>query len=164
MSYSKICKICGNEFESESKNAKYCSDNCSKRGAKKARRSRKLKHINAVRRGDDKEIDGLIRLAYKLAHEAAKLCLHKKCACKDKDHICSEKLVIHHIDHNVLNNHPSNLMWLCEKAHREIHKQEEDCSINEEIKSFITIRKQSEIRERNLIRQKERETDLNHNA
>ena len=47
---------------------------------------------------------------------------------------------------------------------REIHKQEEYCSITEEIKSFITIRKQSEIRERNLIRQKERETDLNHNA
>ena len=48
---------------------------------------------------------------------------------------------------------PSNLRWLCEKAHHEIHNQEEDCSIREEIKAFVTIRKQEEIRERNRIKQ-----------
>lgn len=162
MTYSKICKICGNTFESESKNAKYCSDSCLKRNAKKARRARKMKHINAVRRGDDKEVDNLIRSAYRLAHESAKLCLHKQCSYKEKDHECSGKLVIHHIDHNVLNNHPSNLMWLCEKAHHEIHSQEYDCSMVDEIKSFITIRKQVEIRKKNLARQKERNNSQNH--
>ena len=55
------------------------------------------------------------------------------------------------------NNSPQNLQWLCEKAHREIHNNEEDCSIIEEVKAFITIRKQAEIRERNLIKQRERE-------
>lgn len=149
MSYTKICCICGNSFESDSSNTKYCSDKCAKRGAKKNYRSRKMKHINAVRRGDDKEIDNLIISAYKLSHAVAKLCLAKKCMCKTKDHICDGNLCIHHIDHNIFNNHPSNLEWLCEKAHIELHNIEEDCSIPLEIKAYITIRKQEEIRIRN---------------
>lgn len=145
----KICKICNKEFETESNNRIYCSDDCAKKANKKNYRRRKMKRINSVRRGDDTAIDSLIKSAYRLAHESAKLCLHKQCSCKEKDHECSGKLVIHHIDHNVLNNHPSNLMWLCEKAHREIHKIEDDCSMIDEIKAYITIRKQVEIRKRN---------------
>lgn len=150
MTFTKTCKICGNTFESDSRNTKYCSDKCSKRGAKKAYRSRKLKHLNAVRNGDDKEIDSLIASAYKLSREVAKMCLIKKCSCTDKDHVCDGELNVHHIDHCVFNNNPSNLQWLCEKAHHEIHNQEEDCSIRDEIKAFVTIRKQEEIRYRNL--------------
>lgn len=154
MTFSKKCKICGNEFESDSRNTVYCSDKCAKRGAKKAYRSRKMNHINAVRRGDDKEIESLIKSAYKLSRDIAKMCLHKKCMCTDKDHICSgEELQVHHIDHDPFNCHPSNLMWLCEKAHSEIHNKEEDCSIVEETKAYVTIRKQNEIRERNKLRQ-----------
>lgn len=149
MSFKKTCKICGAEFESESKNTKYCSDKCAKRGAKKAYRSRKMKHINAVRRGDDKEIENLFKMAYKLSREVAKLCLVKKCSCTDKDHICSGELHVHHINHLILDNRPQNLQWLCEKAHHEIHSKEEDCSITEEIKAFIIIRKQEETRIRN---------------
>ena len=155
MAYSKTCKICGKAFESESRNTIYCSDKCSKRGAKKAYRSRKMKHINAVRRGDDKEIEGLIAAAYKLSRDVAKMCLVKKCACTDTNHVCDGELHCHHIDHNPLNCHPSNLIWLCEKAHNEIHAIEEDCSIMDELKAYVTIRKQSEIRERNAAKQKE---------
>lgn len=161
MAYSKICKICGKSFESDSKNTVYCSDKCAKRGAKKAYRSRKMKHINAIRRGDDKEIEALVTAAYKLSREVAKMCLHKKCSCSDKEHICEGELHVHHKNHCVLDNRPSNLQWLCEKAHHEIHSTEEDCSITEEIKAFITTRKQEEIRERNLIRQKKRDGDFN---
>ena len=46
-------------------------------------------------------------------------------------------------------------MWLCEKAHRELHSKEEDCSIIDEIKAFVTIRKQAEIRERNASKRNE---------
>jgi predicted nucleic acid-binding Zn ribbon protein len=159
MTYSKTCKICGKAFESDSKNAVYCSDKCAKRGAKKAYRSRKMKHINAVKRGDDKEIEALITSAYKLSRDIAKMCLHKKCMCTDKDHVCSGELHVHHKNHIIWDNRPQNLQWLCEKAHHEIHNQEEDVSIIEEIRAFITIRKQEEIRERNLIRQKKRESN-----
>lgn len=153
MAYQKKCKICGNAFESESRNTIYCSDKCAKRGAKKAYRSRKMKHINAVRRGDDKEIESLLVAARKLSRDVAKLCLHKVCSCKDENHICEGDLQVHHIDHCVWNNSPQNLQWLCEKAHRELHNNEEDCSIIDETKAFITIRKQAEIRERNSEKQ-----------
>ena len=159
MAYSKTCKICDKPFESDSKNAVYCSDKCAKRGAKKAHRSRKMKHINAVKRGDDKEIEALITSAYKLSRGIAKMCLHKKCMCADKDHLCSGKLHVHHIDHCVWNNSPQNLQWLCEKAHREIHSSEEDCSIIDETRAFIAIRKQAEIRERNLAKQLSKKTN-----
>jgi hypothetical protein len=118
-----------------------------------------MKHINAVKRGDDKEIEALITSAYKLSRDIAKMCLHKKCMCTDKDHVCSGELHVHHKNHIIWDNRPQNLQWLCEKAHHEIHNQEEDVSIIEEIKAFITIRKQEEIRERNLIRQKKRESN-----
>lgn len=153
MAFSKTCKICGTAFESESKNKIYCSDKCAKRGARKAHRSRKMKHINAVRRGDSIEIENLVRSAHKLARDVAKLCLIKKCSYTNKDHVCSENLCVHHINHNPFDNRPENLQWLCEKAHHEIHNQEEDVSIIEETKAFVTIRKQEEIRERNLAKQ-----------
>ena len=65
MAFTKKCKICGATFESDSRNTVYCSDKCAKRGAKKAYRSRKMKHINAVRRGDSEERGGLSTAAYK---------------------------------------------------------------------------------------------------
>ena len=159
MTYSKTCKICGNTFESESRKTIYCSDKCAKRGAKKAYRSRKMKHINAVRRGDEQEIENLITAARRLSRDIAKLCLHKVCSCTDEGHVCEGDLVVHHKDHCVWNNSPQNLQWLCEKAHRELHNSEEDCSIIDETKAFIIIRKQAEIRERNLIKQLSKKTN-----
>lgn len=153
MPFTKICTICGNEFESVSNNTKYCSDKCAKRGAQKAYRSRKMKHINAVKRGDDKAIKQLMTDAYRLSRGIAKLCLFKKCMCNKPGHICEGELQVHHRNHLIWDNRPQNLQWLCEKAHHEIHRQEEDVSIIDEIKSFITIRKQEEIRERNKLKQ-----------
>jgi hypothetical protein len=153
MPFTKICTICGNEFESASNNTKYCSDKCAKRGAKKAYRSRKMKHINAVKRGDDKAIKQLMTDAYRLSRAIAKLCLFKKCMYNKPDHVCEGELQVHHRNHNPFDARPENLCWLCEKAHNEIHNNEEDCSIIEETKAYITIRKQEEIRERNKLKQ-----------
>jgi hypothetical protein len=111
-----------------------------------------MKHINAVRRGDDKEIENLIAAAYKLSREVAKMCLIKKCSCTDPDHVCEGELHVHHINHHVFDTRPENLCWLCEKAHNELHAKEEDCSIESEIKAYVTIRKQNEIRERNAAK------------
>lgn len=155
MTFSKTCKICGTSFDSDARNTIYCSEKCAKRGAKKAYRSRKMKHINAVKRGDDKEIENIIAAAYKLSRDVAKLCLIKKCDCISDGHICEGELQVHHKDHCVFNNSPSNLQWLCEKAHKEVHSNEEDCSIVDEIKAFVTIRKQTEIRMRNENKRKE---------
>lgn len=160
MTYSKTCKICGSTFESESRNTVYCSDKCAKRGAKKAYRSRKMKHINAVRRGDEQEIENLITAARRLSRDIAKLCLHKVCSCTDEGHVCDGDLVVHHKDHNPFNSDPSNLMWVCEKAHNEIHAQEEDCSVVDEIKAYVTIRKQAEIRKRNAEKQKKIDNNI----
>ena len=159
MAYSKTCKICGKEFESNARNTSYCSDKCAKRGAKKAYRSRKMKRINSIRNGDDKAIENVINQAYHLSREVAKLCLVKKCSCTDKDHICEGALHVHHKNHNVLDTRPENLCWLCEKAHHELHAVEEDCSINDEIKAFVVIRKQSEIRDRNAKKRLEKEVE-----
>jgi len=160
MSFTKTCKICGNTFESDSRNTIYCSEKCAKRGAKKAYRARKMKHVNAVRRGDEQEIENLITAARRLSRDIAQLCLHKVCSCTDKDHICEGSLVVHHKDHNPCNCDPSNLMWLCEKAHNDIHSHEEDCSVVDEMKAYITIRKQAEIRQRNKEKQMKENNSL----
>lgn len=154
MAFTKKCKICGNEFESEARNTVYCSEKCARRGAKKAYRSRKMKHINAVRNGDKKEIENLITAAYKLSREVAKMCLPKICVfADDENHICDGELQVHHKNHTPFDMRPENLMWVCEKAHNEIHAKEEDCSIRDEINAYVTIRKQAEIRIRNAKRQ-----------
>jgi hypothetical protein len=59
----------------------------------------------------------------------------------------------------VFDARPENLCWLCEKAHNELHAKEEDCSIESEIKAYVTIRKQNEIRERNAA--KRQSEDIN---
>lgn len=160
MTYTKTCKICGCTFESEARNTIYCSEKCSKKGAKKAYRSRKMKHINAVRRGDDTEIENLVTAAYKLARDVAKLCLIKKCSCTDPDHVCDSDLCVHHINHNPFDNRVENLQWVCDKYHHQIHADEEDCTIQDEIRAYITIRKQAEIRERNAAKQKDKNSHL----
>ena len=156
MKYKKKCPVCGKAFESDVRNKKYCGDACAKRGAKKAYRSRKMKHIRSVMSGDEKEIDNIIQTSYKLAQVIAKMFLPKVCSCTEPGHKCNEKLNVHHKDHNCLNNSVTNLCWLCENAHHQIHNEEEDCSVKEELKAYVVIRKQADIRKRNLDKQKKR--------
>lgn len=47
-----------------------------------------------------------------------KIYVCESCLRKDR------KIEIHHIDHNALNNNISNLIWLCDICHYEIHKDE----------------------------------------
>lgn len=153
MTFTKVCKICNKEFESESRNTSYCSDKCAKRGAKKAYRRRKMKHINSPTYKDDKEIMKLVSKARAVSREIATAFLPIKCSCTDPNHECDGELQCHHIDHNPFNMHPSNLRWLCTKAHAALHAKEEDCNILEEMKAFAKIKEQAEIRARNKEKQ-----------
>lgn len=153
MSYIKTCKICGKEFESESRNTRYCSDKCSKRGAKRAYRSRKMKAINKSTYASDKEINQIVQRVYKPSRELAEMFLPKECTCDEPNHVCDGQLEVHHIDHDPTHLNPSNLKWLCKKAHAQLHSMEEDCDFLGELKAYRTIKEQKEIRDRNRIKQ-----------
>lgn len=149
MTYQKTCKICKKEFESESRNTLYCCDKCAKRGAKRAYRSRKMKRIRSTDYVTEKEIDKIIKKAYALSREIGEMFLNKKCMCIEPGHVCEGEIELHHIDHCPMNMHPSNLIWLCKKAHVHLHSLEEDCDFPGELKSFLIIKEQSNIRKRN---------------
>ena len=149
MAYKKVCKICGSAFESESRNTRYCSEKCAKKGEKKAYRRRKIKAIHKESYTMDKEINQVIQRAYKLSRDIALMFLPQVCSCVEKDHVCDGDLEVHHIDHNPLNMQVSNLRWLCKKAHAQLHSQEEDCDLLAELKAFLAIKEQHNIRLRN---------------
>lgn len=153
MTYSKVCKICKKEFESDSRNTCYCSDKCAKRGAKKAAKRRKMKANFSDEHNTEKSLDKLIQRAYILSREIALALIPQKCSCTDTNHICDGELQCHHINHFVLDMRPQNLRWLCAKAHSELHTREEDCSNLDELKAFLTIKEQEDIRVRNLAKQ-----------
>lgn len=151
--FHKTCKICGCSFDSDARNKVYCSDECAERGKKKATSKRKR---NAARRKEyssDKEVILLINKARALSREIATMLIPMKCSCKSKGHVCDGDLECHHIDHNVFNMHPSNLCWLCKKAHAEVHAAEEDCDMVGEIKAYVKIKEQADIRSRNKAKQ-----------
>lgn len=148
MCYLKSCKICGCEFESEARNTQYCV-NCKIKATKKSESKRKRRVQIATRTDEEKEINSVLQKAYKLSREVAELCLPKKCSCTEKGHICDGELHLHHKDHNPLNIQIDNLCWVCEKAHKSIHSNEEDCDFEKELKSYIFIKEQFDIRERN---------------
>lgn len=149
MTYTKCCKICHSEFTTEARNKLYCCEKCAQKAAKKAYRARQKKKQIQLNNCDDNQFESIIRQAYSLSQNVATMFLPKVCSCKDHDHVCEGELVVHHIDHNVFNTQVSNLCWVCEKAHNEIHNEEEDCSIRDELKAYLTIKEQAEKRIRN---------------
>lgn len=157
MTYTKRCKICGNEFETESRNKVYCCEKCAQRAAKKAYRARQKKKQAQLVKGDDQQFESIIRQAYSLSQNVATMFLPKVCSCKDPNHVCEGELVVHHINHNVFNTQVSNLCWVCEKAHNEIHNNEDDCSIRDELNAYMVIKQQTEIRIKNAQRRANKE-------
>lgn len=140
MSYQKVCKICKKEFESDARNTMYCSDKCAKRGAKRAYRSRKMKHMHSASYATDKDISKIVKKAYCLSREIASMFLVRKCDCPDCTRECASELEVHHIDHNPFNMDPSNLKWVCKKEHARIHSNEHDCDFPNELKAYLGIK------------------------
>lgn len=117
--YNKVCKYCGKEYTSVSRNQRYCSQECcdkaqvvNKKKAKKQAKKRKAYNENV-------EMNRLLSRAYSLAGAIGEH-LPKVCAHKDvPGHVCSGPMELHHRDGNPFNNSPDNLVWLCRKAHEE---------------------------------------------
>lgn len=152
MSFTKTCKICGCEFESEARNTRYCSDKCAKRAAKKAAKKRKVKKDENY--NETVELDRLICKAYALSREIAEMFVPKICACTE-EHECCDEFECHHKDHNPFNMAPSNLQWVCKNGHVAIHSSEEDVDIYSELKAYAVLKQQAEIRERNRLLREE---------
>ncbi len=110
--YNKICKDprCRKPFQSESRNQAYCSPECQKRHSIEKQKRRKVARSSTYE-------NHIVTRAYQLANDIADIFY--------PEHICArcgaESAHVHHIDGNILNNQPTNLVRLCVKCHKEAH-------------------------------------------
>lgn len=128
--YNKVCKYCGKEYTSSSRNQRYCSDECSKKAQKKNR----AKGKRAIKRRDaydlDKELNRLIARAYSLTASVADQLIPCECCMKGvPGHECSGPLEVYHLDSNPLNISPDNLVRLCRAGHEEFQKELPEVSL-----------------------------------
>ena len=151
MVYLKTCKLCGCAFESEARNTRYCSEACKAKASKKTAAKRKRRIAKQELTGKAKDTDLLIQKAYKLSREVAEAFLPKVCKC-GRCHDENTELFVHHIDHNVMNMQPSNLVWLCQEAHTDIHTVEADIDLTAELNAYTVIKEQVETRARNAAK------------
>lgn len=111
---------CGCDYQSLSRNQKYCSDECSElmREAVKKRtkvRAKKRKDYDA-----NKEINRALSKSYSLCETVFELYrIPKVCNCKAHgfEDRCSGALERHHKDGNPFNNSPDNLEYGCRHHH-----------------------------------------------
>lgn len=125
--YKKKCVYCGKEYESDSRNQRYCCDECC---AKAQEKNYKVKKTRARKRREyskTEKIQRALSAAYSLAHKVAEAYdIPKVCVCKlkgevDENNECSGDLELHHDDSNPFNNAPWNLGWYCERHHKVEH-------------------------------------------
>lgn len=113
-SEEKICPVCGKHFKrrrfgkrledpTRFQNRIYCSKSCSAH--------RRLNETN-------KERSSYHRLARKHLKECCEFCGS------------TEHLDVHHLDKNIKNNLPSNLVTLCHSCHMKLHWQQRRLSKN----------------------------------
>lgn len=118
--FNKLCAYCGREFQSESRNTRYCSKECCDKAQKRKTKVNKAREVRRRRYDQTREIQLLLATSYRAAERMAFLTLEKKCACNgliEKD----GPLELHHKDGNPLNNSPSNLVWLTKSKHAKLH-------------------------------------------
>lgn len=113
--WTKKCPYCKKEFQTTSRNAKYCSDTCSKKYNKR-------RTINKRKYSETKDVERLRARGHSIAVETIRILTelgHRTGVCE----MCSsdERLEVHHKDLNWLNNTPSNLQLLCNKCHTKVH-------------------------------------------
>ena len=122
--YKKICKNpkCNKDFESESRNTRYCSTECcataqiiNKKKDKKC--SKRRKRVP----GGPCFTTFTIKDLCSLSRDVADAVLQKKCqmSLRDPSHVCSGNLELHHKDANPFNISISNMEYLCRTAHEE---------------------------------------------
>lgn len=132
MKYKKTCKHCGKEFESESRGTRYCSAEC----CEKAQSHNKRKAKRRREYDKNREANILVSTAYALAQRVAKMFSIPQDMERAKQYVMERlgqteadlpkaegRWELHHIDLNVLNNHPRNLIWLPVSLHAFYHSK-----------------------------------------
>lgn len=132
--FKKVCKSvkCGKEFYSDSRNQRYCCQECSDymQGVNKKKtkiRARKRKEYDK-----NKEINRALTKAYSLCETIFELYkIPKVCNCSEHgfDTPCSGSLERNHKDLNPFNNAPWNLEYLCKSHHARYHSTQGDVNM-----------------------------------
>ena len=123
--YNKKCRYCGKEFESESRNTRYCSTDCCDKAQTKMKKVKKQRERKRTLYHEDKDVSRLVSRAYALSQDMAEIFIPKVCA--DPDCECHKLPVIevefelHHKDCNPFHITFENMEWRCEKAHKRVH-------------------------------------------
>jgi hypothetical protein len=119
----KNCEVCRKEYLPKCKNSKYCSWRCKKKGSKgknlwttkqKKMHSKKV-HETWLKKYEDK--DYYVKMhshSYRQINPRPETCT----ICKE----VKKYMIVHHIDGNRKNNHPSNLKWICQGCHLRIER------------------------------------------
>lgn len=132
--YNKVCKYCGKDYTSTSRNQKYCCQECSDKAQKKNKSIKKKRARKRKEYDENKEINQALAAAYALAHRMADLfMIPKECAHEVFDGCsgdCSGALELHHRDGNPFNNSPDNLFYLCRCHHGQVHNDKERVVMN----------------------------------
>lgn len=121
--YQKVCRYCGKDYTSASRNQRYCSEECCAKAQQKNKSKAKKSRKRRKAYDENKELNRLIARAYTLAQALGEL-LPKECAHKHiPSHVCSGPMELHHRDGNPFNNSLSNLVWVCRRAHEDEQKK-----------------------------------------
>lgn len=127
--YKKKCVYCGKEYESTSRNQRYCSQECCDKAQVKNYKQKKTRARKRREYTKTQEIQKALAQAYALAHRVADVYgIPKVCQCRlsgevSENNECSGDLELHHRDSDPFNNAPWNLGYWCEKHHKMEHSK-----------------------------------------
>lgn len=123
--YNKVCRYCGKDYTSTSRNKKYCSQECSDKAQKKNKAIKKKRARKRKEYDENREINQALASAYTLAHKVADLfMIPKECShdvFQNTSGECTGGMELHHKDGNPFNNSPDNLVYLCKSHHGQVH-------------------------------------------
>jgi len=123
----KKCNICGLNFVPRHRSVKFCSDPCRSQQQKLTWKKYKQENLELCRKrtrdnqrilNNKNRFGGLREIALKRDKYTCSSCNKKKSP--------SQRLVLHHKDHNKKNNTLENFITLCQSCHAHLHYKE-DC-------------------------------------
>lgn len=128
--YKKKCVYCGKEYESTSRNSRYCCQECCDKAQIKNKKVKKTRARKRKEYDENKEINRALTKAYALAHAVADLYqIPKVCCCADEN--CKGPLELNHKDLDPFNNEPWNLEYRCKSHHKAWHDTQGDVNMVE---------------------------------
>lgn len=130
--FTKKCKYCDKEFESEARNTRYCSLTCCSKAQQKQRKIKQVRKRKRKEYSENVEINRVLSAAYTLAKKVSDLFdLDRTCHCQEfyLEGDCTEDIQLHHRNFNPFDNRPENLIWLCTSHHAKLHSNSNDVNI-----------------------------------